>query len=117
MSFLPARYGGSVGRRVLFAILIMVTGGLVAMDCADPPQIRAQSANRSGKLPVFEVASVNIAKTGDIQEDREDISSSLGSLTMRHVSLKSCMKWAYGVKDFQISGPAWLGSDRFDIVA
>ncbi len=88
--------------------LLMMTG---------VPQLRAQSPNRSGTSPEFEVVSVRVGKTGGFQEDREDIRSSPGSLTMRHASLSSCIKWAYGLSDFQISGPAWLTSDRFDIVA
>src|ERR1051325_9338226 len=36
---------------------------------------------------------------------------------MRHASLASCIKWAYQLNDFQISGPAWLGSAKFDIFA
>jgi uncharacterized protein (TIGR03435 family) len=40
-----------------------------------------------------------------------------GSLNMRNVSLSSCVRWAYRVNEFQISGPGWLASERFDIVA
>jgi uncharacterized protein (TIGR03435 family) len=90
------------------AMLIMVT-------CL--PHIWAQLPNQSDPSPAFEVASVRVARTGEFQEDREDIRSSPGSLTMRHVSLNSCIKWAYGLNDFQISGPAWLDSEKFDIVA
>ncbi len=34
-----------------------------------------------------------------------------------NVSLKDCIRVAYGVKDFQVQGPDWIGSARFDIVA
>jgi uncharacterized protein (TIGR03435 family) len=40
-----------------------------------------------------------------------------GRLTIRNASLKFCIEWAYGVKDYQISGPGWLDSEHFDIVA
>ncbi len=36
---------------------------------------------------------------------------------MRNVSLKSAIRWAYHVMDYQVSGPDWLGFERFDIVA
>ena len=65
----------------------------------------------------FEAASVKVVKPGDLADDSEDIHSSPGTLTMRHVSLKSCIQWAYGLSGFQVSGPGWLGSDRFDITA
>jgi uncharacterized protein (TIGR03435 family) len=43
--------------------------------------------------------------------------TSPGSLRMRDVTVNTCIKWAYGVQDNQISGPQWLQSEHFDIVA
>lgn len=40
-----------------------------------------------------------------------------GHLTYTNLSLKNLLVNAYGVKGFQISGPSWLDSERFDIVA
>ena len=40
-----------------------------------------------------------------------------GTLTMRDVTAATCIKFAYGVQDSQISGPEWLQSDHFDILA
>jgi uncharacterized protein (TIGR03435 family) len=41
-----------------------------------------------------------------------------GSLTVENVSLKTLIEAAYAVQSIRISGgPAWLGSDRFDVVA
>ncbi len=31
--------------------------------------------------------------------------------------MSSCIKWAYQMKDYQISGPAWLSEERYDITA
>ena len=31
--------------------------------------------------------------------------------------MRSCLMWAYGVQEPQISGPGWLASERYDIVA
>ena len=89
-------------------VLMLIAVGLVLSVSAN-----AQSASN----PVFDVASVRVAKPGDVQEDREDIRTSPGTLVMRHVSLKSCIQWAYGLSAFQLSGPDWLASDRFDITA
>ena len=37
---------------------------------------------------------------------------------MRNVTLRSCVKWAYGVRDFQVSGgPGWVDAERYDISA
>jgi len=40
-----------------------------------------------------------------------------GMLRYSNVSLKDCIRNAYRVKDFQVQGPDWLDSTRFDIVA
>ena len=40
-----------------------------------------------------------------------------GSLRMHDVTVHTCIKWAYGVQDNQIAGPAWLDSERYDLVA
>jgi uncharacterized protein (TIGR03435 family) len=36
---------------------------------------------------------------------------------MTNVTLKSCIVYAYGVTDPQVSGPDWLGSEAYDFVA
>lgn len=86
---------------------------LVALGFLNPGAGPAQSPTN----PTFETASVKVAKPSDLADDGEDIHTSPGTLTMRHVSLKSCIQWAYGMSGFQVSGPSWLGSDRFDITA
>ena len=40
-----------------------------------------------------------------------------GQITYTNVSLKNVIMNAYNVKGYQISGPSWLDSERFDIVA
>jgi uncharacterized protein (TIGR03435 family) len=68
----------------------------------------------------FEVASIKaslIGKAGGEGSRRENIQVSPGSLNMRNVSLKSAIRWAYHVMDFQVSGPDWLGNERYDIMA
>ena len=71
--------------------------------------------------PSFEVASVKVNQQGSAGgegRERESISAEHGSLTMRNVSLNSCLRWAYSVRDFQISGaPAWFATERYDIAA
>jgi len=67
----------------------------------------------------FDVASVRPSSVNAVGEgsERENIVVSPGSLTMRNVSLRSATRWAYRVRDHQISGPSWLGSAKYDIVA
>jgi hypothetical protein len=66
----------------------------------------------------FDVASIRASQfqSGDGEgSGRESIQTSADGLTMRNVTLQSCISWAYSVQDFQIAGG--LGADRFDIVA
>jgi uncharacterized protein (TIGR03435 family) len=68
----------------------------------------------------FEVASVKVnqlGKSGGEGSRRENLQVSPGTVTMRNLSLRSTIRWAYHVFDYQITGPDWLGSERYDIIA
>jgi len=71
--------------------------------------------------PRFEVASVRRASTEFTAGARStglgqvEISSQRASY--RNITLKSLVAKAYDIKDFQVSGPAWIDSDRYDIIA
>jgi uncharacterized protein (TIGR03435 family) len=68
----------------------------------------------------FEVASIRINKDDQsgAAGKRISVETSPSSLIMRNVTLLSCLRWAYDVRDYQITGgPDWRNSDRFDIVA
>lgn len=62
----------------------------------------------------FDVASVRVSNTGG---RRESIHASPDAVTMRNVSLRSCIAWAYHMVGYQVSGPDWLSTERYDIVA
>lgn len=108
MALPPTGYIDRSRRRLFSAALVIATA---------PPSMWAQVPKTSVQLPVFDVASVKVATDDEFREDRDDIRSSPVGLTMRHASLASCIKWAYRLNNFQISGPAWLSSARFDILA
>lgn len=40
-----------------------------------------------------------------------------GSLRMQDVTVDTCIKWAYGVQDSQVTGPDFVRSEHFDITA
>jgi uncharacterized protein (TIGR03435 family) len=68
----------------------------------------------------FDVASVRtsqLMRAGGEGSRRQRVESSPGSLIMANVTLTTAMKWAYRVQDYQISGPGWIGEDRYDISA
>ena len=63
----------------------------------------------------FEVASIHPlpAQTSNVYfGQRID-----GSQARFTISLKECVSRAYGLKSYQIVGPDWLPSDKFEIVA
>lgn len=67
----------------------------------------------------FDVASIREHKAAAIEEggNRDSIEAFPGSLTMRNVNLLSCIRWAWDVKEYQVTGPAALTGDRYDILA
>jgi len=70
-----------------------------------------------GQEPAFEVASVKVNKTGGGMMPFANIQANPGSLTMRGASFKAVVAWAYDVREFQVTGPDWIESARFDILA
>jgi uncharacterized protein (TIGR03435 family) len=98
-------------------MLRAITGaGLVVLtSCA----AFAQTGENS---PTFEVASVKPA--APIVGNRIMVgmrggpgTPDPGQITYNNVTVKGVLTNAYGVKGFQISGPGWLDSERYDIVA
>lgn len=67
--------------------------------------------------PAFEVASIKPAKPSPMGQIRIGMSADAGMLRYTNVSLKDCIRVAYRVKDFQVQGPDWIESARFDITA
>ena len=70
--------------------------------------------------PAFEIASVKINQQFR-PEDRSTwhrtIDASPVTLTMRNVDLKMAVAWAHNLQAAMVSGPAWVESQRYDILA
>ena len=71
-------------------------------------------AQRQAPALSFDVASVKPNASGD---SHAHVGHKGGTFEMTNVTLKSCITVAYGVADAQVAGPAWLESERYDIVA
>jgi uncharacterized protein (TIGR03435 family) len=65
--------------------------------------------------PEFEVVSVKPANPR--AAGRVKMKEDPGTIEMLNVTLRDYISQAYDVEDYQIFGPDWLGSDRYDIVA
>ena len=89
-------------RIVLFAILVTA-----AASQSTPP------------LPEFEVASVKPTPPPDPAARSESLTFKLanGRATGQNATLKMMLIKAYGVKDYQILGPDWLSTERYDMLA
>ncbi len=66
-------------------------------------------------LPSFEVASVRPSAPN--APGGESGHFRTGKIGFENTRLKSLIEEAYNVKDYQIAGPDWLGSLRFDVTA
>src|SRR3954451_10262547 len=94
---------------------ILPLTAIVSMCCA------AYAQDAAGQ-PTFEVASVKPAPPQSGHMFRIGMSGGPGTpdpgrINFENVSLKNVIMRAYNVKGYQISGPSWLDSERFDITA
>jgi uncharacterized protein (TIGR03435 family) len=70
----------------------------------------------SAQTQSFEVASIKPDLTGS--DSRRAGTDPGGKFAAVNVSLKGLIAYAFGVRDFQVTGgPGWLDSDKYDIVA
>ena len=88
---------GGVGAAVLAAC------GLLGQTAASPP--------------AFEVASVKPAAPQTDGNRFVRMDSDAGRVDYANVGLKQVLAKAYDVKTYQITGPSWLNSERYDINA
>lgn len=123
---------GQIGCRLNFCRkLLLAATGVVAVagpflsGVMHTSQVHAQSQTASISQPVFEVASVKRSKPVSAGARGDGLSVMIpvgidtepGKLTARNETLKNLISAAYGVKEYQISGPEWLSSERYDIYA
>jgi uncharacterized protein (TIGR03435 family) len=69
--------------------------------------------------PAFEVASVKLSTAGRMGQSPNSRSwgDVTGRISLPNIQLQSILTRAYDVKPYQISGPSWLTSEFYDIVA
>jgi uncharacterized protein (TIGR03435 family) len=74
-------------------------------------------ATVTAQQPTFEVASIKPSDPQPMGRIMTGMNSDTGMVRYTYISLKDCIRTAYRVKDFQVKGPEWLDSVRFDITA
>jgi uncharacterized protein (TIGR03435 family) len=81
----------------------------------------AVSAQTPTPRPAFEVASVKPAELdpAKLMAGQQKIGATIDAarVDLRSLSLEDLIRTAYRVKSFQVAGPEWLASQRFDIAA
>ncbi|HEY6308058.1 MAG TPA: TIGR03435 family protein [Candidatus Angelobacter sp.] len=84
-----------------------------------PPD--GQSQKDVSSPPAFDVASVKPVQPSDPRGSRTGFSMAPSSdgvkLTITNATLLACIERAYGLREYQVSGPAWIKSEHYDIVA
>jgi uncharacterized protein (TIGR03435 family) len=81
----------------------------------------AAAFGQPAQAPAFEAASVKAAPPSDGRA-RTGMRGGPGTpdpgqITYTNVTLTSVLQRAYDVKSYQVTGPAWLSSERYDIAA
>jgi uncharacterized protein (TIGR03435 family) len=88
-------------------LAMQVTLTTLALGQASQPQL--------SKPQTFEVASIKPSKA---LPDHSGVTTDKGRISMENVTLKRCIRSAYGVPEAQIvGGPKWIDDDRYDINA
>jgi len=80
----------------------------------------AVAFGQTAPAPAFDVASVRVSaigRAGGEGSRRENIQVTPDAVNMRNVSFKSATRWAFHVMDYQVNGPDWINSERYDINA
>ena len=90
----------------MIIIRIALAAGILMLGSVHAPGDVAQG-------PAFDVASVKPNKA----RVRQSMTMNPGGIAYTSVSLIDCLQAAFGVKRYQISGPDWLGSERYDVNA
>jgi uncharacterized protein (TIGR03435 family) len=93
----------------------LATASTACLFAVLPQSLCGQQADTSRMQ--FEVASVKLHTVASPTTGRSGIEETKGLIRIENLSLKAIIQAAYGVKDFQYVGPAWLEGISFDIVA
>lgn len=93
-----------------FAISSLIGMACCAALCQPGPAVTPAPA------PEFEVATVKPAQAQGFEYSM-GMQVDPARLRVTNMSMRWYITWAYALKDFQLSGPAWMASERYDITA
>src|SRR5882672_9890883 len=87
----------------LLRSLFSAAAALIVIVIGSSPDGRGQTPP-TGSSEKFDVASVRTNKT----RAGRHLASNPGQISFTSATLQDCIKFAYGVRDYQISGPSWV---------
>src|SRR5579863_9543660 len=93
--------------------IVSVTGAIVLTASI----VCGQSAPSAPSAPSFEVASIKPAPPPTDGRLMVRMGEDGGRIDYTNVTLRDLMRKAYKVKDHQIVGPDWMGSERYIVSA
>jgi len=67
--------------------------------------------------PQFEVASIRPSQPGTPGQLHLGLQVDGSQVRVNHFALRECIAIAFKLKQYQVTGPDWLASERFDIIA
>jgi uncharacterized protein (TIGR03435 family) len=98
---------------ILAVGLLLAAGAIFGQTTTSNPAFEVATVKPSPPLDMTKLAEQ--VKAGKMPRFGPHVNASQAEYT--YMSLKDLIANAYAVKDYQVSGPAWLATDRFDIVA
>jgi len=107
-------------KRLLFLVVCFAFWPAQAQQPADSATLQKGQGVTGDAALTFTVASVKLSQLPPAGAGRQGGFVPLnepGRLRFPAVTLKTLLMFAYGVKDFQIVGPGWLGNERFAVEA
>jgi uncharacterized protein (TIGR03435 family) len=106
--------GGAVhtASRVVRLRVVPTIGAIVLRGNAEQIAVAARTVNGDA-APAFEVASVKPSA----KEAMPNGTQRADGIDSQDQTLRSYIARAYGLSSYQVSGPAWLDTERFDISA
>jgi uncharacterized protein (TIGR03435 family) len=108
----PSTHNLNIGRKLLLTTAgALAVAGPILVGLANAPRSRAQS--QAPSRPAFEVASVKPNKSEGMME----LGGHNEKFNALRISLEGLIEYAYNINHNEIVGPAWLGSETYDIEA
>ena len=85
--------------------------------CFVPALVAVAAAFGQTPRPEFEVASIRATDQSNPQQVSVGVHVDGAQVNITYFSLKDYIRVAYRLKDYQVLGPDFIASDRFDIAA